>query len=288
MLQFLGRLHPALVHFPIALLLVAVLAELVRRRADGPSETAFFCLALGTLGALAAVLTGLLFAAHDPPGAHALLERHRWSGIGTAAAACATLVSAWRWRRTGAATLAAPTRLGLVLTAALVGLSGHLGGSMVYGEGFELEPLRARAPARVQGASLGATGAGVPEGGAADPVASPGNPPAKPVDFLTDVRPILERRCFECHGERKRPKGKLKLSDMASVLARDPSDAALVPGDPAASLIYQRITLPRDNEDAMPPEDGPLTPGEIDTIRRWIAEGAHWREPVRDAPSAGG
>jgi uncharacterized membrane protein len=271
MLQVLGRLHPLCVHFPIALLLAALLAELVRPRREGPSETAFFCLALGAAGAALAALTGWLFAEHDPPGMEALLLRHRWAGIGAAASACTTLLWAWRWRRTGAAALARPTRLGLALTALLVAASAHLGGSMVYGEGFALEPLRARSPA---------------EEPAAPPPAATGS---TPVDYATEIVPLLERRCYECHGNRKRPKGDLRLSDLAAVLARDPSEAALVPGDPEASLVYQRITLPPDHEDAMPPEGGPLAPEEIELVRRWIAEGVRWSAPVAapaDAPEA--
>src|SRR5688572_4499914 len=103
MLQALGRLHPLLVHFPIALLLAALVAELRRPRATGPSEAGpseagGYCLALGTLGALLAALTGWLFAAHDPPGMPGMLFWHRWTGVATAAAALLTLVSAWRWR----------------------------------------------------------------------------------------------------------------------------------------------------------------------------------------------
>jgi hypothetical protein len=60
------------VHFPIALLLAALVAEFVAAArssvtGDGPSATGFFCLALGNRGALAAAASGWLFAAHDPP-----------------------------------------------------------------------------------------------------------------------------------------------------------------------------------------------------------------------------
>jgi uncharacterized membrane protein len=284
MLQVLGRLHPLLVHFPIALLLAALGAELFQRRKEGPSEAGFFCLALGTVGALAAASTGWLFAEHDPPGVHDLLFRHRWSGVGVAASAAVTLVSAWRWRRSGEARLARPTHLGLLLTAGLVAASAHLGGEMVYGEGFTLAPLRAREPAletRAPVPSLEEPSPDPSSSGEAEVAAPPADPspvpqgPA-PVDYTAGIVPLFERRCYECHGDGKRPKGNLRLTDLASVLARDPSEAALVPGDPAASLLYQRITLPPDHEDVMPPEDGPLTPEEIELVRRWIAEGVRF------------
>src|SRR5262245_58560173 len=282
MLQVIGRLHPALVHFPIALLLAALAAELLRPRPEGPSAAGFFCLALGTLGALAAVLSGWLFAAHDPPGVPELLERHRWAGLGAAVAACATLVSAWRWRRSEAPELARPTRIGLVLTALLVGFSGHLGGTMEYGEGFVLQPLRVPAAKLSRAVETSAVGdMASASGGKA------GNPAATPLDFLTDVRPVLERRCFECHGERKRPKAGRKLGERAPAVARDQREAVIVPGDPDAILVYQRISLPPDDDDLMPPEH-PLPSTEIALIRRWIAEGAHWSSPAAETNGKGG
>lgn len=286
MLQVLGRLHPLLVHFPIALLLAALAAQgLAARvgRRDGPSEAAFFCLVLGTLGAVAAALSGWLFAEHDSPGGPDLLFRHRWSGVAAAAGAVLTSLSAWRWKR-GAA-LARPTGAGLVLTAVLTGLTGHFGGEMVYGEGFTLEPLRGEprpeTPETAVEASL--SGDAAPNTPEPESGLTPADPP---VDYLAEIRPLLERHCFECHGDKKRPKGRLKLSDMGSVFAREADEPALVPGDPEASLVYRRITLPPEDEDVMPPESPWLTAAEIDLVRRWILEGAPWSEPPAGTPDA--
>lgn len=287
MLQVLGRLHPLLVHFPIALLLAALAAQGLAARAgrrDGPSEAAFFCLVLGTLGAVASALSGWLFAEHDPPGGPDLLFRHRWSGVGAAAGAVLTTLAAWRWKR-GAA-LARPTWIGLLSTAALTGLTGHLGGAMVYGEGFALEPLRGEggAPRSESAAEASLVGDPVP---ANSPEPESGLTPADPpVDYLAEIRPLLERHCFECHGDKKRPKGKLKLSDMGSVFTREADEPALVPGDPDGSLVYRRITLPPEDEDVMPPESPWMTAAEIDLVRRWILEGAPWREPLAGTPDA--
>jgi uncharacterized membrane protein len=282
MLQFLGRLHPLLVHFPIALLLAALLFELRRGRASGPSEAGFACLALGTLGAFAAALTGWLFAAHDPPGAPDLLLRHRWSGVGTAAASGAVLLSAWRWKKSRSSAFALPTRLGLAFTALLTALSGTLGGAMVYGEGFLLEPLRARPSELERGLETAMVAAGQAQ---AERDAEAAPRAAAPIDHSPEIRALFERRCTDCHGERKRPKGNLKLTDLAAVLAREPSEAVIVPGDPAASPLFQRITLPSDHEDVMPPEgEEPLSAEEIELVRRWIAEGARWSAPGPGEP----
>ncbi len=302
-LQFLGRLHPLLIHFPIAFLIGAGALELLRWRRARPSEAGIVCLLLGSAGALAAALTGWLFAAHDPPGMGDVLERHRWTGVAVAAVASATSVLALRWRTSAGASagLATTVRLGMLVSLALVAYSAHLGGKMIYGEGFVLDAFRGDGA----GAERTADGAGsakrelpasreeVPgelvPGDAGDPPidrdaselsgdAPDDAPSAAAIEYLTGIRPIFQARCFECHGEKRKPKGNLKLTDMAAVLAREPDEAVIVPGDPDASPLYQRITLPADHEDVMPAKGEPLTAEEIGLIRRWIEEGARWEE----------
>lgn len=110
--------------------------------------------------------------------------------------------------------------------------------------------------------------------GAAEPPAD--SVPA--VDFARDVRPILSARCFACHGpDVQARKAGLSLLDFDSATAElAPGVAAIVPGDLEASEMWLRIT---DELDPMPPSDGhdPLSPSEIETIRRWIESGASFR-----------
>ncbi|MCL4211398.1 MAG: hypothetical protein KJZ68_12145 [Phycisphaerales bacterium] len=104
------------------------------------------------------------------------------------------------------------------------------------------------------------------------------------VDFVTQIRPIFESRCIECHGERVK-KGGLRLDRRSQVFhAGGPDKWAIRPGDPAGSAVFERISLPADDLDIMPAEGDPLTPAQIDLIRRWIEEGAEWPE---DAPEQG-
>lgn len=103
------------------------------------------------------------------------------------------------------------------------------------------------------------------------------------LEFNRDIRPILSDRCFACHGpdENKR-EASLRLDDRAAAIADRDGQAAIVPGDPAASLLVQRVAASAPDQ-VMPPADShktPLAPGEIELLRRWIAEGAeyqaHW------------
>src|SRR5688572_22367348 len=101
------------------------------------------------------------------------------------------------------------------------------------------------------------------------------------VDYARDIKPILSENCFACHGpdEEKRKAG-LRLDLKADALKKLKSgNFAIVPGDLAKSTIVERITT-ADEDDHMPPaKTGKvLTAGQIELIKRWVAQGAQWGE----------
>jgi hypothetical protein len=98
-------------------------------------------------------------------------------------------------------------------------------------------------------------------------------------DFTRDVRPLLARYCFKCHGpDPKARKGKLRLDDKEDALRDRGGYAAIVPRDPESSALIARIEDPDDATRMPPPEmKWTLTQDEKDTLRRWIATGAEYR-----------
>src|SRR5262245_56957106 len=108
-------------------------------------------------------------------------------------------------------------------------------------------------------------------------------PAADRVDFSRDIRPVLAKNCFACHGpENAQRKTKLRLDRGDSVVRKLRSgNAAVVPGAPDKRELYLRITA-KDGTEHMPPAEtgNELTPAQIALIKRWIEEGAvygeHW------------
>ncbi len=100
-------------------------------------------------------------------------------------------------------------------------------------------------------------------------------PPADhPVDFAKDVKPLLERSCYKCHGAEKQ-KGKLRLDLKAPALKGGSSGAAIVPGKGAESPLI--VAVSGIDEDLVMPEKGDrLTVEEVGVLRRWIDDGASW------------
>jgi uncharacterized membrane protein len=127
--------HPATVHFPIALLALSVFADWVGhiRSNDSLTATGWWALLTAAMGAILAVITGLIDRTRPSIGAsiYGVVNRHMYVGI-----AVLILISAltlWRWR-----TFASKNRPGwayLVVSAAVLGLTlyqGWLGGELVY------------------------------------------------------------------------------------------------------------------------------------------------------------
>jgi uncharacterized membrane protein len=134
--EWIGRFHVLVIHFPIALLLAAALAEAwwMWTGRFGLSPAVRYCVLLGALGALVAAGLGWLRAPYSGYAGNQMLFLHRWAGTAAAAvaitAALAYEYDAARQHRTRF------SRATLFVSALLVGLSGHLGGSLVYGTSY--------------------------------------------------------------------------------------------------------------------------------------------------------
>lgn len=135
---YLGRFHPLVVHFPIALILVAGLAELLFALRGSPSmrDSARFCLGVGAVSALVSALLGWLAAESTrvPRMLEDTLGFHRWAGVSTALVAALAFLFSEQACREGASTGASRRyRLTLFAAIVLVILAGHFGGTMVFG-----------------------------------------------------------------------------------------------------------------------------------------------------------
>ncbi len=95
------------------------------------------------------------------------------------------------------------------------------------------------------------------------------------VDFAKDVAPILQARCIDCHGPEKQ-KAKLRLDTKADFFKGGKSGLIVKPGDAAESEFHKRIVLPKGDDDRMPPEGESLTAEQVETVKKWINEGANW------------
>jgi mono/diheme cytochrome c family protein/uncharacterized membrane protein len=268
--QVIGRLHPLLLHFPLALILVAAAIEAVRYmlgKREVASPAASVCLWIGFLMAIPTVWAGWELAEYGGDTG-TLVGLHRWTAIASLVV-MALAVGAWIMRRIRGADWAG-THVGILLVAALlVGVAGHFGAEMVWGENWLFGPLTAeQTEESSESAPQQSAGVG-----------------------WSDVEPIFLAHCQKCHGP-KRQKNGLQLVPWPTMFAGTATDQVIDPGNPSSSLLYHAITLPAGEDDHMPPMDegDPLTDKQIGRIAKWITDGAtgpDGQRPPEPSPAAG-
>lgn len=263
--EFVGRLHPLVLHLPIGLILALFVIEalaLVLRsdarelRLCRNTLTAFFA-----LSAVASAVTGYILSLENPSGG-ALVTRHMWLGISVAVLGTALLILSFQRRQAPASRVRSALRLLVLLgLAPVLAATGHLGGQLTHGPRF----LSAYAPALLQPW----LGPPAPAAEPAPPVAS-----APPTVFAALIQPILDDHCVMCHGQ-DRQAAQLALHSQEALMAGGWSGPVIVPGSTQDSELMKRIKLPLDQDGHMPPEGKTqLSEQQISALAWWIGSGA--------------
>jgi uncharacterized membrane protein len=129
--HFIGQFHPLAVHFPVALIIAAALAELigVLRGAEVYGGVARYCLTLGALGTVVASITGWAWADGGSG-----LGTHGWLALATTCFAGGACLLSWQ---PASGSGARPDRriyaLVLLATLVLLVMTGHQGGQITHG-----------------------------------------------------------------------------------------------------------------------------------------------------------
>ena len=266
--QFFGRLHPLIVHFPIALVVVALLLEVIGLRKGNHElrKATNILLLAGAASAVIAVAFGWLLEAQEEYTGN-LLTLHKWTGIGTAALATLTLLIHQRMLLRNQWRLLKAYRIALVVTVLGVSVAGHFGASLTHGDDFLTSVLPWNAFDDIpRNPNFDLAAFSQTSGELTD---------IQIADLNLEVRSIFAHNCYKCHSSAK-VKGDLRLDKKELVFKGGESGQVIVPGDPDESEMIRRLLLPRDHEDAMPPKGKSLTAEEIATLQFWIKSGAPW------------
>lgn len=263
MVALFGRAHVMVVHFPVALLMVLALIEVLRwRRKEGSMDQTVAIIAVITaLSSILAVVQGLLLDGGSSDGTSdyaRLLALHKWLGITTAVFACVATVIALRRQLGDSSGLTKLYRAVVLPGAVLVSLTGHYGGQAVHGADYL--PIM---PWEMMG-----IGKPTP----ADP-ATVANLPDK-IDFYRDIDPLFKKVCYECH-DAKEQKGDLRMDSREAQLKGGENGPSIIPGDSKKSLTMIRIRGEGDDP-RMPKKKPALSAHDIALIAKWIDQGAEW------------
>lgn len=259
-LQTIGRMHPLILHFPIVILLLAMLLEFFRFKPEYAGNAFYrnFLQGLLLIGALFAAVTVImgLFLSREEGYEGATLTYHKWTGAGIF-----FFASLIYWIRNAGWYKSIAAKAGALLTIIALVLTGHYGAALTHGSNFIWEPISNKKEiAEV--------------------------PLEKAVVYTNVIKPILEQKCTSCHNPEKL-KGELILTDPQSIMKGGKSGKLLVPGNPQMSLLLQRVHLPMEEKKHMPPSGkAQLTLQEISLLTLWVKQKADFQKKLTDLPAS--
>jgi hypothetical protein len=97
------------------------------------------------------------------------------------------------------------------------------------------------------------------------------------VHFSTDIRPMLNQNCVQCHGGVRQKNGVSFIYRDEALGIGKSGRRTIVPGDPDASELIARVTS-NDPDSRMPYHAAPLSPTQVELLRKWIKQGAKWED----------
>ena len=250
-LQFFGRLHPLVLHLPIGILALAFLMEWASRNEKYQSLQAAvgFSLWVGMWSAIFAAASGYILSWEGGYETKTLVQ-HQWLGIATAAV---SVVVYFLQKKNSTPTVKKwylPIFGSLMI---LLGITGHLGGSLTHGSNFltaafTTDEDKPRTIANIDSAII----------------------------YQDLIQPIFKQKCMGCHNESK-IKGDLLMTTIEGIQKGGETGAFFVAGNVEQSLFLQRVHLPDDDDEHMPPKGKEqLTKSEIALLEWWIQEGGHF------------
>lgn len=247
LLQVVGRAHPLILHFPIVLLLMAAGLYWVSDEKLKKIGTQILLFGANLTGIT--VVAGLLLATEGYDGD--ALGWHQWLGV--ASLGLAVLIYFFREKSSNF------LRISTAALALVITLTGHFGANLTHGEDFLLAPIQSKEEEFValEDAEV----------------------------FQHLVRPILESKCIACHKDGK-VKGELRMDHVEGLQKGGKNGPFVIPGDLEKSLLIQRINLPVDSKEHMPPKNkAQLTDEELEILQLWVASGGSFDQKVTELKS---
>jgi uncharacterized membrane protein/mono/diheme cytochrome c family protein len=268
-LQLIGRLHPMVVHFPIGIILVAVLMELFTLgNFRHPLRSGIrFLVVLGAFSAVLSAFMGLLLAENEGVTG-STVDIHRIIGIASAGLSFLLLIFLRKCKLAPSESAIKTYRILLFLTGIGIGVAGHFGAALTHGEDYLTEVLpgnseqEAPESLSVNLASLSAELS-----------------PEKEIQLVTNVRSVLAHNCYKCHSGAK-IEGELRLDEKEFVFAGGENGKVILPGNADESELIRRISLSKNHKDVMPSKGKLLSKDEIQLLRLWVEKGAPWPDGV--------
>ena len=263
MLEFIGHLHPVIVHLPIGILLLGVLMMVYEHYSKVDLQLPIsFAFLVGSISAVLACIAGWILSNSGEYDA-LLVQKHQWTGISTAV--IGLLVYFLKQYR----------KLLAVILTLLVFITGHYGGTLTHGENYlfnsnensntsQVDTIKVEAKKFTQTISNGADSLTIETHNI----------------YKEQIAPLLKLRCYNCHAALKQKNG-LRLDGEMFIKKGGKNGKIFVAGNTFKSPLYTSLVLPIDDEKHMPPKGKhQLSQNEILIIENWIKSGASFEDII--------
>ena len=259
LLDFLGSLHPLIVHLPIGTVLLTIAIDVFMRNKNNSVQRVI------TMGWFFSFFSGLLaaifgwFLGDNGYYLESQINIHKWSGIAFVSI-CFIL---WLLRYANFRFSKSFNRSVNLTSIILLMITGHFGGEMTHGQNYLFENL----PYTKKKISV--------------TTLSESKRSNNDSLFVYEdlIHPVMEEKCIACHNQNL-ASGGLNMSSIESMIKGGNSGAGIQNGNPFESLIYKRVSFPHDHPKFMPPTGVPLSYDQIATLEWWIDNGAKKQMPV--------
>lgn len=235
-IQPLGRMHPLILHFPVAFIGLLILLTLAKKSFDPKTYQQIHAqlLLITAFTTIIATLMGFLLSLEGYESD--LMKLHKWLGIGLS---FYMYLLVYLFNKKGYSFL-------LFGGGILVVLVGHYGAGLTHGISFITEPLETTEPISEN----------------------------SPI-YIGKIQPILDAKCKSCHNSEK-PKGGLNVTSIETIKKGGKHGPLWISGQPTQSAFIKRVLLPLNHKEHMAPEGKPqLTEEEIELISLWIHQGVN-------------
>lgn len=319
MVLFIGRFHPILLHLPVGILGLLCLFELIcstRRGEQKYGEASLLMLLAGSAGSLFAVFAGIMLSREGGYVGGNFTLHQTMALLGTAGVLLALVIRIVAMGRDSFELLNAYRAL-YFISFGIMGLGAHFGGNMSHGSKFLVEhapdPIKrqmiamekfmlsfveepkakdepeAKPEPKLEPKTEPIVSSNTTPGNstttsasttATPPVAAGGD---EKLVFQHVILPILTAKCNKCHSEEK-SKGDLRMDTYELAMKGGENGKNFVAGKLDESLSIQRILLPDDDDEHMPPEGkDQLTKEEAELLKWWVQQGASNTQKVSEA-----
>ncbi len=254
----LGRLHPLVLHFPIVLMLLALLFDAFRPKFENEIELlakkySDYFLLISVFTSVISAVSGL-FLSQEESYKGETLNWHKWSGSALAILGYLYYLIRDKFQANWI-NLKRISSIGLIV---ILVLTGHFGATLTHGENFIFANFSKNIPENV---------------------------PLEDAEiFAHMVQPIFENKCISCHNTKKM-KGELLLNTIENIKKGGKTGHLFVASNTEKSLLIKRIFLDPSEKEHMPPlGKTQLTLDEKQILKWWVQKNASFKLKVTDLP----